>query len=78
VDKIIKFESQKEAQGIFGAHDSNTKSIEKELKVKLTLRGDYLKISGTASNIKKASQLVEYLLSGLRRGNDEIGKNDLS
>jgi phosphate starvation-inducible PhoH-like protein len=78
VDKIIKFESQKEAQGFFGAHDINTKNIEKELKVKLTLRGDYLKISGTASNIKKASQLVEYLLEGLRSGNDEVGKNDLS
>jgi phosphate starvation-inducible PhoH-like protein len=78
MDKIIKFETQKEAQEIFGAHDSNTKSIEKELKVKLTLRGDYLKISGTSSNINKAGQLVEYLLDGLRSGNNDIGKNDLS
>lgn len=78
MDKIIKFESQKEAQGLFGAHDVNIKSIEKELKVKLTLRGDYLKISGTTSNIKKAGQLVEYLLEGLRSGSDEIGKSDLS
>ena len=77
-DKIIKFESQKEAQELFGAHDSNTKSIEKELKVKFTLRGDYLKISGTTTNIKKASQLVEHLLTGLRSGNNEIGKSDLS
>ena len=77
-DKIIKFESQKEAQELFGAHDSNTKSIEKELKVKFTLRGDYLKISGTTTNIKKASQLVEHLLTGLRSGHNEIGKSDLS
>jgi len=78
MDKIIRFESQKEAQGLFGAHDANIKSIERELKVKLTLRGDYLKISGTTTNIKKASQLVEYLLDGLRSGSDEIGKNDLT
>ena len=78
MDKIIKFESQTEAQRLFGAHDSNTKSIERELKVKLTLRGDYLKISGTANNIKKADQLIEYLLTSLRSGSDEIGKNDLS
>ncbi|MDD5561226.1 MAG: PhoH family protein [Candidatus Omnitrophica bacterium] len=78
MDKIIKFESQEEAQWLFGAHDSNTKRIEKELKVKLTLRGGHLKISGTAGNIKKATQLVEYLLNGLRSGNDEIGKSGLS
>ncbi|MFA4992622.1 MAG: PhoH family protein [Candidatus Omnitrophota bacterium] len=78
MDKIIKFESQKEAQGLFGAHDFNTRSIEKELKVKLTLRGDYLKISGTSTNIKKASQLVEHLLGALRSGNEEICRSDLS
>jgi phosphate starvation-inducible protein PhoH and related proteins len=78
VDKIIKFESQKEAQGLFGTHDLNIKRIEKELKVKLTLRGDYLKISGTSSNIEKANQLVGYLLEGLRSGSDEVGKSDLS
>ncbi|MFA4854210.1 MAG: PhoH family protein [Candidatus Omnitrophota bacterium] len=74
MDKIIKFESQKEAQGLFGAHDANIKNIEEEFKVKLTLRGGHLKISGTAGNIKKAAQLVEYLLEGLRNGSEEIGK----
>ncbi len=78
MDKIIKLESQNEAQAIFGAHDSNTKSIEEQLKVKLTLRGGYLKISGTAAGIEKAGRLVEYLLESLRAGNEEIGKNDIA
>lgn len=72
MDKIIKLQSQKEAQGLFGAHDANIKGIEEKFKVKLTLRGGHLKISGSTANIKKASQLVEYLLEGLRSGNGEI------
>ena len=78
MDKIIRFESQKETQGLLGAQDVHLKSIEKEFKVKLTLRGEHLKISGSAANIKKASQLVEYLLSGLRSGGPEIGGTDLA
>lgn len=72
MDKIIKLQSQKEAQGLFGAHDANIKSIEEKFNVKLTLRGGHLKISGSAANIKKASQLVEYLLEGLRSENNAI------
>ena len=78
MDKIVQFQSQKEMQGLLGAQDVHLKSIEKELKVRLTLRGENLKISGSASNIKKANQLVEYLLEGLRSGNAEIGQTDLA
>jgi phosphate starvation-inducible PhoH-like protein len=78
MDKIIRFESQKEIQGLLGAQDVNLKKIQKEFKVKLNLRGEHLKISGTATNIKKAGQLVEYLLEGLRSGSQEIGQTDLA
>ncbi|PIQ90928.1 MAG: hypothetical protein COV71_01860 [Candidatus Omnitrophica bacterium CG11_big_fil_rev_8_21_14_0_20_41_12] len=78
MDKIVRLQSQQEAQGLIGAHDVNLKNIERELKVKILLRGEHLKISGSASNIKKAGELIEYLLSGLRSGNDEIGETDLS
>ena len=78
MDNIIRFESQKETQGLFGAQDANLKNIERELKVKLTLRGEHLKINGSAANVKKASQLVEYLLAGLRSGSAEIGQTDLA
>ena len=78
MDKIIRIHSQAEAQEIIGTGDVNIKNIEKEFKVKLTLRGEHLKLSGTAANIEKAGQLIEYLLTGLRSDNQEIGKNDLA
>lgn len=78
MDKIIKLQSQEEAQGIAGAHDATIKTIQKEFKVKLTLRGEHLKLSGSAANTKKASELVEYLLSGLRSGNSQAGESDLA
>ncbi len=78
MDKIIRFESQKETQGLLGPQDFNLKSIEKEFKVKITLRGEHLKVSGTSANIRKAGQLIEYLLSGLRTGCREIGPTDLN
>jgi len=77
MDKIIKFESHKEAQTIFGAQDAHLKSIEEEFKVKLTLRGGHLKISGSVTNIKKAGQLIELLLENLRSGADSLSKSDL-
>lgn len=70
-DKIIRLQSQQEAQNLIGAHDVNIKNIEKEFKVRLLLRGEHLKISGSAANIKKANKLIEYLLTGLRSGNAE-------
>jgi len=77
MDKIIRFESQREIQELFGTQDANLKSIEREFGVKLTLRGEHLKINGSTNNIKKAAQLVEYLLTGLRSGSEQIGQTDL-
>lgn len=78
MDKIIQFKSQKETQGLLGAQDAHLKNIEKEFRVKLTLRGEHLKISGRSANIKKAGQLIEYLLESLRAGNAEINQTDLT
>jgi phosphate starvation-inducible PhoH-like protein len=78
MDKIIKLETHQETQALFGPHDENIKLIEKEFKVKLIVRGEHLKISGTATNIKRASGLIEYILNAIRSGQDELGKTDLS
>ncbi|MFA6357323.1 MAG: PhoH family protein [Candidatus Omnitrophota bacterium] len=78
MDKIIQLLSQEEAQGIAGSYDANIKSIENEFKIKLTLRGEHLKLTGTAANIKKAGELIEYLLEARRSGNREIGQKDLT
>lgn len=77
MDKIIKIESQQELQTLFGLHDENIKTIEKEFKVKAILRGEHLKISGSANNIKKATALVEYILNAIRSGQTELGRTDL-
>jgi len=78
MDKIIRLQSQKEAQGLMGAHDANIKSIEKEFRVKLILRGEHLKLSGGAANIKKAAQLLEHILGELRAGKEELSQSDLA
>jgi len=78
MDKTIKLETHQEAQTLFGLHDENIKRIEKEFKVKLNIRGEDLRVSGTATNIKKASNLLEHILNSLRSGEAQLGRTDLS
>ncbi|MFA5177851.1 MAG: PhoH family protein [Candidatus Omnitrophota bacterium] len=78
MDKIIQLHTHQEAQELLGLHDARAKLIEKEFKVKLTLRGEHLKVSGTAANIKKACSLVDYILGASRLGQAEVGKLDLA
>lgn len=78
MEKVIKLETHQEAQALFGPHDENIRAIEKEFKVKLAVRGEHLKISGTATNIKKASGLIDYILKGLRCGSAELGRRDFN
>jgi len=77
MDKIIKLQTHQEAQALLGLHDENIKIIEKEFRVKTTVRGEHLKVNGTANNIKKASELIEYILSAIRSGQAELGRTDL-
>ena len=77
MEKVIKIDTQEEAQKLFGLLDDNRKAIEKEFKVKLTLRGEHLKVSGISSNINKAVNLIGYLLAGFRSGQDAVGREDL-
>ena len=77
MEKIIKLQTHQEAQVLFGPHDENIQLIEREFKVKIVVRGEHLKISGTAANIKKATNLIEYILDALRAGQAELGRADL-
>lgn len=63
MDKIIRIESHEQAHTLCGMHDSNIRLIEKEFKVKITLRGENLKLSGTATNIKKAEPVINSFLN---------------
>jgi len=78
MEKIIELKTHQEAQTLFGLHDENIRAIEKEFKVKLIVRGEHLKVNGTATNIKKASGLIEYILTALRSGQTELGRQDFS
>lgn len=77
MEKTIKLENHREAQGLFGFHDENMKAIERAFKVKVVLRGEHIKLSGTGTNIKKAYDLIEYLLTAIRSGEERVGKIDL-
>ena len=78
MEKTIELKTHQEAQTLFGLHDENIRAIEKEFKVKLIVRGEHLKVNGTATNIKKASGLIEYILTALRSGQTELGRQDFS
>jgi phosphate starvation-inducible PhoH-like protein len=77
MEEVLKVESKEEAQALFGLHDQNIKLVEKEFRVKINLRGERLKINGLASNVRKATSLIEYLLNAIRLNRTEVGKEDL-
>jgi phosphate starvation-inducible PhoH-like protein len=78
MEKSIKLQTHQEAQVLFGPHDENLKTIEKEFKVKLFVRGEHLKVGGTATNIKKAAALIGYILDAFRSGQEELGRPELA
>lgn len=75
--KGIRLETHREAQALFGFRDEYLKAIEKEFKVKLSMRQEDLTISGTSANIRKAHALIDYILNAIRSGQKEIGRADL-
>ncbi len=78
MNKTIKLGTHREAQAVLGPHDENLKAIEREFKVKISIRGEELKVSGTATNIKKALGIIGYLLNALRQGQPEFDNLSVS
>ena len=72
MEKIIRLKDISEAQGLFGPHDENISQLEKELKVKLILRGESLKLSGTNKSLLRASQVISGLLKDIRGAKGDI------
>lgn len=77
MQEIIKIQTQEEARALCGLRDDNLKTIEKEFRVKITLRADGFNINGASANVKKAANLMGYLLDAIRSGQSEIGRADL-
>jgi len=65
VERKIRIRSTDQAQSLFGLHDANIKDISRQFKVKITLRGEFLKISGAQNNIGRAQLFIESLLSDM-------------
>jgi len=74
-EKIINIDRTEHAVALFGSFDENIKLIEKECDVKITVRGEELKISGDEENIFKAGQVIESLLNFINRGEDLSDQN---
>jgi phosphate starvation-inducible protein PhoH and related proteins len=78
MERKIKIKSLAEAQKLFGPNDENIRSIEKEFKVKLTLRGDYLKLAGSINNIEKARNFIlEFIKEAESRETVVVGRSEL-
>ena len=72
MEKTIELRNIKEAQALFGLADENLKAIENEFGVSVFSRGSQIKLKGSTDNIRKAEQLIHYILDAIRGGQDEI------
>ncbi|MDD5348385.1 MAG: PhoH family protein [Candidatus Omnitrophica bacterium] len=64
MERKIKLKSLAEAQSLLGPFDRNLKAVEKEFRVKLALRGEYLKLSGSLNDVKRAADRIQTLIAG--------------
>ena len=68
MEKIIRLRNAVEAQGLLGIRDENMPILENDLGIKIILRGENLKISGSNKNLKTALPLIEHILNDIRSG----------
>ncbi len=60
---------------LFGSFDENIKLIEREFGVRVTVRGDELKISGDEESVFKTSKVIEALMHFINRGENLSEQN---
>ena len=77
MEKIIRLKDIAEAQSLFGPRDENISLLEKELKVKIVLRGESLKLSGTNKNLQRSEEFIGGLLNGIRRDKGPVSAQDI-
>ena len=66
MEKQIKLKNAAEALTLFGPRDENLPILEKELGVKIVLRLDTLRISGSNKNLKNALPIIGRILTESR------------
>lgn len=76
VEKLLTFNDNRDLQMLFGKYDQNLKLIEQQLGVKIIRKEEGLKLKGSQSQIKKASELFDFLLDIVDSGKD-VKKQDI-
>ena len=74
---MIRLKNASEAQILFGLRDENLSFLAKELKVKITLRGESLKLSGTNKFIIPAVSAINNMLNYIRSGQGAISRDEM-
>jgi phosphate starvation-inducible PhoH-like protein len=72
MEKKIRISSIGEVQDLFGLHDENLKSIEKGFKVRLLLRGEFLKVEGSLNNVERATKFITALIERTGQGKEGL------
>jgi phosphate starvation-inducible PhoH-like protein len=72
MEKKIRISSIGEVQELFGLHDENLKSIEKGFKVRLLLRGEFLKVEGSLNNVERATNFITALIGRMGKGKEGL------
>ncbi len=70
MEKILHLNNNKDLQVLFGKYDRHLKLIEKELSVKIVRNENGLKVAGKKDEVRKVSELVNYLVSIVTDGRE--------
>lgn len=68
MEKQVRLKDDQEARMLFGRHDQNLRLIEKEFDIRIAARAGTVSVLGTEESVKKASTLIEELLTIIRGG----------
>lgn len=74
--KVLTFEQTDHAMALFGAQNNHLDSIENEIDVSLSTRGNKLEITGNKENVQMAADIIEQLAVLLDK-RIHIGKSDV-
>ncbi len=66
-----------DALTLYGHNDANLVALESKFGIKITARGDTIRLDGDAESVRTVSSLLDEMISCLRRG-DDIDPIDLS
>ena len=68
MEKTLILKNSSEAHGLLGTRDEHIPLLENSFRIKILLRGETLRVTGGAKNLKAAFLLIEHLLSDIRSG----------